>query len=74
MLFSVDGGPLTDNVVLNSVQRYLGARSRSVSYRDDKVSGFQGRLCVLALLHVILVLLARISIFETVASDKLQVI
>jgi hypothetical protein len=27
---------------------------------DDKVSGFQGRLCVLALLHVAGVLLARI--------------
>jgi len=36
--FSVLGGPLTDNVVLNSAQRFLHSRSRSVSYRDDSPS------------------------------------
>ncbi len=43
-LLSVDGGPLTDNVVLSSDQRvqvlkraaFLGARSRTGPLRDDK--------------------------------------
>ena len=34
-LFSVDGGPLTDNVVLNSVQRIFRARSRAEALWDN---------------------------------------
>ena len=74
-LFSMDGGPLTDNVVLSSVQRVLvlnriaalRARSRAGASRDDslRLSG--------ASHTAILTKLVRISIFETVASDKLRV-
>ena len=75
MLFSVDGGPLTDNVVLSSVQRVLvlnriaalRARSRAGASRDDSL-----RLSR-ASHTAILTKLVRISIFETVASDKLRV-
>jgi|GEM_PF-3212697 len=50
--YAEDGGPLTDNVVFTaisgfsflSVKRFLNARSRTGSLRDDKVSGFRGRL------------------------------
>ena len=50
--YSEDGGPLTDNVVFTaisgfsflSVKRFLNARSRTGSLRDDKASGFRGRL------------------------------
>ena len=46
LIVSVDGGPLTDNVVFNSNQRVLvlkrtavlWARSRTGALRDDKVS------------------------------------
>jgi len=59
-----NGGPLTGNVVLSSVQRIFRARSRAGASRDD----------CLFLLHVAGNVLARISFFETVASDKLQVV
>jgi hypothetical protein len=63
---------------LRAACRYaFKTRSRAGSSRDDQVSGFKGRFYgdnSLFLLFVILTkVLVRISIFETVASDKLRV-
>jgi len=44
MALSEDGGPLTVNVIFHQRKRFLDARSRAGTSRNDKVSGFRGRL------------------------------